>query len=189
MNRFPVRGQLTADEYRAQSRTSEYWELLDKIANHQVRMVFPPGSVHFFFVGFLIVLIGSGVASFVNFSLLATSSLATKGYFLFGTITLSVLVHCGFMLPVNLGFIYAQQYLVNYLTTLFSLISGVGVYGIYEIAIGDIQPSDFLPLFMSLSAALAMLLLSRSAGFSVYAEIMRVKRVYLQDIRKPITSV
>lgn len=189
MNRFPVRGMITVDEYRVQCLSSDWWTIFQAVFSGHKTLVFPPGGVQFIFVGLLIVVVGGGVVSFLNVSLLASSSPPIRASFLFASALVTPVIHGGFMMSVSLGFIYAQQNLVYYLTTLFSLVLGVSVYGAYKIYSGDVQLIASALLIASLVSALTILLLSRSSGFTRYAEFSRVKRIYMQENRKPVKTV
>lgn len=184
MSQFPIRGQVTVDDYRAQCRSSDWWAVFHEVFSGQRGYALPPGGVHLILLGMLIVVVAGGVIVFLMASLLAEPTMQVWGAVVFSITMVMPLTHCAFMLPVSLGFIYAQERLVYYLAGLFASVSGLCIYGTYNLFIGDVDLIELIPLIVSLLVALAMLLLSQSAGFTSYAEFLRVKRIYIQELKK-----
>lgn len=184
MSQFPIRGQVTVDDYRAQCRSSDWWMVFHEVFSGQRGHVIPPGGVHLILLGMLIVVVAGGVIVFLMASLLAEPTMQVWGAVVFSITMVMPLTHCAFMLPVSLGFLYAQQNLVYYLSALFGIVLGVCVYGVYKIAAGDVRAVESIFLVISLAASLTMLRLSRSLRFTLYAEFLRIKRIYIQELKK-----
>lgn len=184
MNTFPVRRQVSADDYRAQCRSSDWWIVLHAVFSGQRAYVLPPGGVHLILIGMLIVVVGAGVIFFLLASMLAAAPPQVWGAVVFSITMVLPLIHCAFLMPVSLGFIYAQERLVYYLGGLFASVSGLCIYGTYKVVIGDVRLIEFTPLIVSVLVALVILQLSQSTGFTSYAEFLRVKRVYIQQLKK-----
>lgn len=87
------------------------------------------------------------------------------------------------MLPVLLGFLYAQQDLVRYLSVLKTLTLLCLIYGFFASA------QTFVLLFATAGFATATLMsyLARSLSFTLFADLMRVKRLYYQH-KKQLTQ-
>jgi hypothetical protein len=174
---YPTRNRLSKDDYRTSCVDGEAWKLIDSIATGKRAVVFLPGSLAFGSVGFLGIFPGALLLSFVLLSMLQATPASVQGSFIFIGATITTVIHCAFMFRVSLGHLYAQQDLVRYLKVLLAASCGFIFYSL-------LQGLGFGYLLLSIAAALLaglVLRLSRSVSFSLYADLMRVKRLYLQE--------
>jgi len=173
---YPTRKQINAAEYQERCIDSDAWHLIHSVATGKRAVLFPPGGLYFGLVGFLVVIPVAAIVFFLMLTLFSSKSDAFIGSFLFVSALSSAAIHCGFMLSVSLGFIYAQQDLVRYLWGLVAITSGCLVYGLLVSASSTYL---LLPLVGSVVAVL-MLRLAKSLPFTLYADLMRTKRVYFK---------
>lgn len=100
-----------------------------------------------------------------------------------------ILLHGSLMLRALLGHIYAQQDVVTFLLLLLATCCGFTAYAFIK---GVPAGLTLLPILATVLAAFVFSL-SRSANFTLFAELMRVKRLYLKEhdkqrhaLRKPV---
>lgn len=174
---YPTRTRLSKDDYQASCVGGEAWNLIDSISTGKRALIFLPGSLTFGTVGFLGIFPAAALLSFILLLVLSATPASAQGNFIFFGATVATIIHCALMLRVSLGFVYAQQDLVRYLQVILAISCGSIVYGILK---GSTFGYLLLPIFATLLAAF-LVRLSRSTNFSLYADLMRVKRVYLRQ--------
>lgn len=171
-------------EYREYVKTTATWQLIDDLIHLRKMMRWLPGSTSGVAIGFLIVVpVSAWVAVLSELFKDAPPETHVPQLLAFGAI--SVVIHCSFMFCMSMGFIWGQKYLIRHLWVVqfLSLIFlGVAIY---------INAPPFVIGFAVAGWAVAAFILSLARGkmFTVYAEIMRVKRIYMQDRREYLADL
>ena len=178
------RGSSFEAEYREYVKTTPTWRLIDDLVHHRKVMLWLPGSTSGVGVGFLIVVPVSAWLA-VLLGIFKGEPPETYLPHLLAFAALSVVCHSCFMFCMSMGFIWGQKYLIRYLwgLQLLSLIFlGTAIYA---------KASTWVIGFSALGLAVAAVMgsLARGKMFTVYAEIMRVKRIYMQDRREYLAEL
>ena len=171
-------------EYREYVKTTPEWALIDDLVHLRKVIRWLPGSISCAATGFLNVVPVSGWM--VVLSALfdgAPPETHVAQIWVFGM--LSIVVHSCFMFCMSKGFIWGQKYLIRYLWGVNLLSAALLAAAIYTKA----QPFVIGFAVVGLMVAAFMLSLARGKRFTAYAEIMRVKRIYLQDRREMLASL
>lgn len=171
-------------EYREHVKTTPEWALVDDLVHLRKVIHWLPGSISCAATGFLNVVPVS--AWMVVLSALfdgAPPETHVAQVWVFGM--LSIVVHSCFMFCMSMGFIWGQKYLIRYLW-------GVNLLSVTLLAAAIyIKAQTFVVGFALVGSAVAVFMLSLARGkrFTAYAEIMRVKRIYMQDRREMLVSL
>lgn len=173
---YPTRARFTQEEFRKTCVDGEAWNLVDSIFTGKRAFLFLPGSLAFGAVGFLGHAPGTAILFFFVFAVFDSQPVAFRGYLAVFGIAFVVVVHALFMFRTNIGLVFAQQDLVRYLNVLLAVCCGLTVYGLFS---GMDPTSVLFPIIGAVMAAF-VLWLSRSISFALFAQIMRVKRIYLK---------
>jgi len=178
------RGSNLEAEYREYVKTTATWQLIDDLIHLRKIMRWLPGSNSGVAIGFLIVVPISAWMTVLS-ALFKGEPPETHVAQIWALGMLSIVIHCSFMFCMSMGFIWGQKYLIRYLWVVqwLSLIFfSVAIY---------IQAPPFVIGFAVAGWAVAAFILSLARGkmFTVYAEIMRVKRIYMQDRREYLAEL
>lgn len=171
-------------EYREYVKTTPAWALIDDLVHGRKVMLWLPGSTSGVGIGFLIVV--PVVAWLMVLSEIfkdAPPETYVPHLLAFGA--LSVVSHSCFMFCMSMGFIWGQKYLLRYLWVLQFLSLIFLTVAIYAKA----QPFVIGFAAVGLAVAAFMWSLARGKMFTVYAELMRVKRIYQQDRREYLAEL
>lgn len=176
MTFYPARKQMTVDTYRERCFGNEVWQLIDDLMNGRRVMFFLPGSLSFGAVGFLIIIPAISIFLLLLDTSFKNETPAFQGIFMMASGAVFVITHGIFMMLVSLGLLYAQHDLVRYLSVLKTLTLLCLVYGFFASA------QTFILFFSAVGFATAtfMSYLARSLSFTLFADLMRVKRLYYQ---------
>lgn len=179
---YPTRKQMSIETYRERCFGNEVWQFIDDLISGRRVMLFLPGSLPVGAVGFLFVVPVASILVLLLVTLFDHESPSVGGTFILACGLALTLVHGFFMTSVMLGFIYAQQDLVRYLGVLKMLSLLCLIYGFFASA------QTFVLLFSAAGFATATLMsyLARSLSFTLFADLMRVKRLYYQH-KKQLT--
>lgn len=180
---YPTRKHISIETYRERCFGGEVWQLIDDLISGRRVMFFLPGSLPVGAVGFLVVVPGVSMVVLLLTTLFQDATPAFGGTFMVAGSFVCVILHGAFMLPVLLGFLYAQQDLVRYLSVLKTLSLLCLMYGFFASA------QTFVLLLSAAGFATATLMsyLARSLSFTLFADLMRVKRLYYQH-KKQLTQ-
>jgi hypothetical protein len=178
------RGSSLDAEYREYVKNTPTWQLIDDLIHLRKIMRWLPGSTSGVAVGFLIVVPVSAWVMVLS-EIFKDAPPETHVPHLLALGMASVVIHCSFMFCTSMGFVWGQKYLIRYLWCLqfLSLIFlGVSFY---------IKAPPFVVGFAVVGLAVAVFMgsLARGKMFTVYAEIMRVKRIYMQDRREYLAEL
>lgn len=165
-------------EYREYVKTTATWQLIDDLIHLRKMMRWLPGSNSGVAIGFLMV-VPVSACMMVLVEVFKDEPPETHLAQIWALGMLLYLIHCSFMFCMSMGFIWGQKYLIRYLWVvqfLSMIFLGVAIY---------IKAPPFVLGFAVAGWAVAAFILSLARGkmFTVYAEIMRVKRIYMQDRR------
>jgi hypothetical protein len=178
------RGSSLDAEYREYVKNTPTWQLIDDLIHLRKIMRWLPGSTSGVAIGFLIVVPVSGWMTVLS-EMFSDAPPETHVPHILALGMLSIVIHSSFMFCVSMGFIWGQKNLIRYLWCLqfLSLIFlGVAFY---------IKAPPFVVGFAVVGLAVAVLMgsLARGKMFTVYAEIMRVKRIYMQERREYLAEL
>lgn len=177
-------GSTLEAEYREHVKTTATWALIDDLVHLRKVIFWLPGSTSLVAIGFLMV-VSVSAWMMVLFEVFKDEPPETHLAQIWASGMLLYLIHCSFMFCVSMGFIWGQKYLIRHLWVVqfLSLIFlGVAIY---------INAPPFVIGFAVAGWAVAAFILSLARGkmFTVYAEIMRVKRIYMQDRREYLADL
>lgn len=163
-------------EYREYVKTTATWQLIDDLIHLRKMMRWLPGSNSGVAIGFLIVVPVSAWMTVLS-EIFQDEPPETHVAQIWALGMLSAVIHGSFMFCMSMGFIWGQKYLIRYLWVvqfLSMIFLGVAIY---------IKAPPFVIGFAVAGWTVAAFILSLARGkmFTVYAEIMRVKRIYMQD--------
>jgi hypothetical protein len=180
MNMYPTRAKFTRDAYLNLVVGGEAWVLMKDIISGKRVVLFLPGSIKFGFVGFLGVVPISSIIISLIFTVFKNSEPAIVGKFMMSAGILLTFIHAFMMMLVGLGLIYAQQDLMRYLTVLMivnllCLLLGV----LYSAPLGVMTYVTF-----GWVVSLMLLYYAKSTSFTLYADLMRIKRICYQGEHK-----
>lgn len=180
---YPTRKQISIETYRERCVGGEVWQFIDDLMNGRRMMLFLPGSLSFGAVGFLIVIPAISIFLLLLDTSFKNETPAFQGIFMMASGVVFVTTHGIFMMLTSLGFLYAQQDLVRYLSVLKTLSLLCLMYGFFASA------QTFVLLLSAAGFATATLMsyLARSLSFTLFADLMRVKRLYYQH-KKQLTQ-
>jgi hypothetical protein len=183
MTKATRRSSLEA-EYREYVKTTVTWQLIDDLIHLRKVIRWLPGSNSGVAIGFLIVVPISAWMTVLS-ALFKGALPETHVAQIWALGMLSIVIHSSFMFCMSMGFIWGQKYLIRYLwvVRLLSLIFlGIAIY---------VKASPFVIGFAAAGFVVSAFILSLARGkmFSVYAEIMRVKRIYMQDRREYLAEL
>jgi hypothetical protein len=171
-------------EYREYVRTTPEWALIDDLAHLRKVIRWLPGSISGAAIGFLNVVPVAAWTAVLS-ALFKGEPPETYVAQIWALGMLSIVIHCFFMFSMNIGFVWGQKYLVRYLW-------GVNLFSVTLLAAAiysKAQPFVIGFAFVGLAVAAFMLSLARGKRFTAYAEIMRVKRIYMQERREMLASL
>lgn len=171
-------------EYREYVKTTATWQLIDDLIHLRKMMRWLPGSNSGVAIGFLMV-VPVSACMMVLVEVFKDEPPETHLAQIWALGMLLYLIHCSFMFCMSMGFIWGQKYLIRYLWVvqfLSMIFLGVAIY---------IKAPPFVLGFAVAGWAVAAFILSLARGkmFTVYAEIMRVKRIYMQDRREYLAEL
>lgn len=177
MSMYPTRAKFTRDAYRDVVVGGEAWVLMKGIASGKRVVLFLPGSVKFGLVGFFGVIPISSIIILLMFTIFKSSEPAVISKFMMGAGILLTFIHGFMMMLVGLGLVYAQQDLIRYLTVLTTV-------NFLCLLLGAFFPAPLgVTIYVTFGWVISLMLLysARSASFSLYADLMRIKRIHYQE--------
>ncbi len=174
---YPTRAQVTPRAYRDQCVNGEVWQLIDSISKGNLFLAFTPGGLALGTVGFLGNFPGLALILFLQFTTFQNEPIDFRGYFVVIGILGVVLTHGVLMLRVLLGQVYAQQDLLLYLKLMLATCCGFTAFALVK----GLSFSDTIFPLAATALAAFLFWLSRSVSFTLFAEIMRVKLIYLKE--------
>lgn len=178
------RGSNLEAEYREYVKTTATWQLIDDLIHLRKMMRWLPGSNSGVAIGFLIVVPVSAWMTVLS-EIFKDEPPETHVAQIWALGMLSAVIHGSFMFCMSMGFIWGQKYLIRYLWVvqfLSMIFLGVAIY---------IKAPPFVIGFAVAGWTVAAFILSLARGkmFTVYAEIMRVKRIYMQERREYLAQL
>ncbi len=178
------RGSSLEAEYREQVKNTPTWQLIDDLIHLRKIIRWLPGSISGVAIGFLMVVpVSAWVAVLSEIFKDAPPETHVPHLLAFGM--LSVVIHSSFMFCISMGFIWGQKYLIRYLWCM-QLVS------LIFLAVAFYIKAPTLVIGFALVGWLVAVFiagLARGKMFTVYAEIMRVKRIYMQERREYLAEL